>query len=148
MGGNTRVGQSQKTFRGHSRDFQGIKFPRLQVPQDSLDCSAYRFLSVKTEYGCADFTSQPEEAPSRFADFSTQSVPIEILDQSPASRPGLAFELQRFRQKGAFLDQSGSRFDSVCHLRLRCIFNGAYDCHAHSFTVTRHAGLDLLLTSY
>ena len=62
--------------------------------------------------------------------------------------PGLAFALQRFRQKGAFLDQGGSRFDSVCHLRLRCIFNGAYDCHAHSFTVTRLAGLDLLLTSY
>src|SRR6266436_7738006 len=97
MGGDTRVGESQKTFRGHSRDFQGIKFPRLQVPQDSLDCSAHRLLSVKTEYGCADFTSQPEEAPSRFADFSTQSVSIEIFDQSPASRTGLAFESQRVR---------------------------------------------------
>ena len=80
MGGDTRVGQSQKTFRGHLRDFQGIKFLRLQVRQDSLDCSAYVPLSVKTEDGCIDFTSQAEKGPSRFADFSTQSVPIEIFD--------------------------------------------------------------------
>src|SRR6202043_256805 len=88
MGGDTRVRQSQKTFRGHSRDFQGIKFLRLQVRQDSLDCSAYRLLSFKTEYGCPEFTSQPEEGPSRFVDFSTQSVSIKILDQSPPSRTG------------------------------------------------------------
>src|SRR6267378_8578143 len=97
MGGDTRVGQSQKTFRGYSRDFQGIEFPRLQVRQDLLDCSAYRLLAVKTEYVCPDFTSQPEEGPSRFADFSTQSVPIEIFDQSPASRTRLSFESQRVR---------------------------------------------------
>src|SRR6266853_3186518 len=122
MGGDTRVGQSQKTFRGHSRDFQGIKFPRLQVSQDSLDCSAYRLLSVKTEYGCPDFTSQPEEAPSRFADFSTQSVPIEILDQSPASRTGLAFESQRVRQEYAILDKDSSLIDCLCHLSSRTCF--------------------------
>src|ERR1700730_19281860 len=97
MGRDTCIGQSQKTFRGHSRDFQGIKFPRLQVRQDSLDCSAYRLLAVETEYGCPDFTSQPEEGPSRFADFSTPSVPIEIFDPSPASRPRLTFESQRGR---------------------------------------------------
>lgn len=77
MGGDTRVRQSQKTFRGHSLDFQGIKFLRLQVRQDSLDCSAYRLLPVKTEYGCPEFTSQkkvhpaswifrPNPSPSRF----------------------------------------------------------------------------------
>src|SRR5260370_35122855 len=97
MGGDTRVGQSQKTFRGHSRDFQGIKFPRLQVRQDSLDCSAYCLLSVNTEYGCPDFTSQPEEGPSRLPDFSTQSVPIEIFANSPPSRPALTVQSQRVR---------------------------------------------------
>src|SRR6267143_3548370 len=117
MGGDTRVGQSQKTLRSHSRDLQRIKFPRLQVRQDSLDCSAYRLLSVKTEYGCPDFTSQPEEVPSRFADFSTQSVPIEILDQSPAGRTGLAFESQRVRKECANLDKDSSRIDCLCHLR-------------------------------
>src|SRR6266404_6487623 len=123
MGGNTRVGQSQKTFRGHSRDFQGIKFPRLQVPQDSLDCSAYRLLSVKTEYGCPDFTSQPEEGPSRFADFSTQSVPIEVFDQSPASRTRLTFELQRVRKECAILDKDSSRLDCLCHWDLLGVYS-------------------------
>src|SRR5260370_7026157 len=108
MGGDTRVGQSQKTFRGHSRDFQGIKFPRLQVRQDSLDCSAYRLLAVKTEYGCPDFTSHPEEGPSRFADFATQSVPIEIFDQSPASRTRLTFKSQRVRYERAILHKHAS----------------------------------------
>src|SRR5216684_4229295 len=116
MGGDTRIGQSEKMFRGHSRDFQGIKFPRLQVRQDSLDCSAYRLLSVKTEFGCPDFTGQPEKGPSRFADFSTQSVPIEIFDQSPASRTGLTFESQRVRQECPILDQDGTRLDCVWHL--------------------------------
>src|ERR1700676_2632617 len=116
MGGDTRVGQSQKTFRGHSRDSQGIKLSRLQVPQDSLDCSAYRLLSVKTEYGCPDFTSHPEEGPSRFADFSTQSISIEIFDESPASRTRLTFESQRVRKACAILDKDGSRVDCLCHL--------------------------------
>src|SRR6266478_9033729 len=122
MGGDTRVGQSQKTFRGHTRDFQGIKFPRLQVRQDSLDSSAYRLLSVKTKYGCPDFISQPEERPSRFADFSTQSVPIEIFDQSPASRTGLTFESQRVRKQCAILDKDSSRVDCLCHLSPRTCF--------------------------
>src|SRR5260370_17714466 len=114
MGGDTRVGQSQQRFRGRWRDLQGIEFPRLQVRQDSLDCSAYRLLSVKTEYACPDFTSQPEEGPSRFADFSTQSVPIEIFDQSPASRTRLTFELQRVRKECAILDKNSSRLDCLC----------------------------------
>src|SRR5258708_7099083 len=98
------------------RNFQGIKFPWLQVRQDSLDCSAYRLLYVKTEDGCFDFTSQAEKGPSRFVDFSTQSVPIEIFDQSPASRTGLTFESQRVRQECPILDQAGSRLDCVWHL--------------------------------
>ena len=77
----------------------------------------------------------------RLPQFSNDSAgPVE-------SGPGLVFKLQRFQPKGAFLDQGDPRFDCVCHQRLRCIFNGAQDRHAHSFTVTRLAGLDLLSAS-
>jgi hypothetical protein len=45
-----------------------------------LDCPAERLLFVKTENRRSDFTSQAEEGPTRFVDFSTQLVGIEILD--------------------------------------------------------------------
>ena len=59
---------------------KAVKFRRLQVRQDLLDCPAERLLFVKTEDGRSDFTRPPGEGPARFVDFSTQSVPIEIFD--------------------------------------------------------------------
>src|SRR5882672_8353706 len=95
--------------------FQGIKFRRLWARQDLLDCPAERLLLVNTKYGRAELTSKAEEGPSRFADFSIQSAPIEILDQSPARHTGLTFESQGFRQECAILDQDGPRLDGVWH---------------------------------
>src|SRR5712692_934065 len=60
-------------------------------------------------------------------------------------RPGLAFESQGFRQKSAFLDQHSSRVDCVFHEHLLCVCRGAQDHHAHSFRVTRLAGLDSVI---
>jgi hypothetical protein len=45
-----------------------------------LDCPAERLLLVNTKDGRSELTSQAEEGPSRFSDFSIQSAPIEILD--------------------------------------------------------------------
>src|SRR6266850_8326879 len=117
--GDSHIAHSKETFRslrGHSHDFQGIKFRRLWARQDLLHCPAERLLLVNTKYGRAELTSKAEEGPSRFADFSIQSVPIEILDQSPARHTGLTFESQGFRQECALLDQDGPRLDGVCHL--------------------------------
>src|SRR5713226_6474412 len=119
LGGDSHIAHSQETFRGlrgHSHDFQGVKFRRLRVRQDLLDCPAERLLFVKTEDGRSDFTIPPGEGPARFVDLSTQSVPIEILDKSPARCTGLTFESQDFRQECALLDQDGPRLDGVWHL--------------------------------
>src|SRR5260221_11919733 len=67
-------------LRGHSHDFQGVKFRRLQVRQDLLDCSPEHLLLVNTKDGRSELTSPTEEGPSRFSDFSIQSAPTEILD--------------------------------------------------------------------
>src|SRR5713226_4915710 len=67
LGGDSHIAHSQETFRclrGHSHDFQGVKFRRLRVRQDLLDCPAERLLFVKTEDGRSDFTSPPGEGPS------------------------------------------------------------------------------------
>src|SRR6266850_5741493 len=116
--GDSHIAHSKETFRrlrGHSHDFQGIKFRRLWARQDLLDCPAERLLLVNTRDRRSELTSKAEEGPSRFADFSIQSAPIEILDQSPARHTGLTFESQGFRQECALLDQDRPRLDGVWH---------------------------------
>src|SRR5216684_4539289 len=144
LGGDSHIAHSQETFRGlrgHSHDFQGVEFRRLRARQDLLDCPAECFLLVNAKDGRVELTSQAEEGPSRFADFSIQSVPIEILDKSPTRHTGLTFESQGFRQECPLLDQDGARFDCVWHYRLACVYSDAQDRHARSFTVTRLAEL-------
>jgi hypothetical protein len=73
----------QETFRslrGHSHDFQAVKFRRIQIRQDLLDCPAEYLLLVNTKDGRSDLTSQAKGGPSRFSDFSIQCTPIEIFD--------------------------------------------------------------------
>lgn len=41
---------------------------------------AGRLLFVKTEDSRSELTSHAEEGPSRFSDFSTQSISIDIFD--------------------------------------------------------------------
>jgi hypothetical protein len=45
VGGNAHVGQSQRSFRGHARDFQAIKVFRFQIRDDLLDRFAGSFFS-------------------------------------------------------------------------------------------------------
>jgi hypothetical protein len=55
---------SLETFRGlrgHSHDFQGVKFRRLQVRQNLLDCPAKRLLFVKTEQGRSNSPGRQEK---------------------------------------------------------------------------------------
>jgi len=56
--------ETVRGLRGHSHDFQGVKFRRLQVRQDLLDCPAERLLFVKTENGRSDFTRQENVQPA------------------------------------------------------------------------------------
>jgi hypothetical protein len=45
-----------------------------------LECPAERLLLVNTKDGRPELTSQAEEGPSSFADFSIQPAPIETFD--------------------------------------------------------------------
>jgi len=106
---------SRKRFEppSHSHDFQGIKFrdsglARIaRLPSGASFARQYQIRSCRAD-------QQAEEGPSRFADFSIQSAPIEILDQSPAGTQG-SLSNRRDSGKSGHLDQDGPRLDGVWH---------------------------------
>jgi hypothetical protein len=75
-----------------------LKFRRLPFRQDLLDCFAERPLLVETEDGRSDLASPRREGPARFVDFSTESVPIEILATN--LQPGAQGSLSNRRASG------------------------------------------------
>jgi hypothetical protein len=92
VGGNAHVGQSQRSFRGHARDFQAIKVLRFQIRDDLLDRLAGSLFFVGTEGLRLNHTGEVEKIPSRLSDYLIQSITIEVFDQSPSISVRLAFE--------------------------------------------------------
>lgn len=92
VGGNAHVEQSQRSFRGHARDFQAIKVLRFQIRDDLLDRLAGCLFFVGTERVRLDHTGYAKKVPSRLADYLIQSPTVEVLDQSPSITVRLAFE--------------------------------------------------------
>ena len=72
--------ETWKSFEASEATGMISKLNSAPTPGSPGFVPAVRLLFVKTEHGRSDFTSPPGESPARFADFSTQSIPIEILD--------------------------------------------------------------------
>ena len=80
VGGNAHVEQSQRSFRGHARDFQAIKVLRFQIRDDPPDRLAGSLFFVGTERVRLNHTGDVEKVPSRLADYFIQSIAIEVSD--------------------------------------------------------------------
>ena len=92
VGGNAHVEQSQRSFRGHARDFQAIKVLRFQVRDDPIDRLAGSLFFVGTEGVRLNQAGDVEKIPSRLADYLIQSIAIDVFDQSPSINVRFAFE--------------------------------------------------------
>ena len=95
MGRNTHKRNAEEPFRSHFRNLQGVKLLPLLFRQDLLGCPAQGSQVLATKGDCPELVNQIEEVPLRFLDFLAKSVPIEILDNSPAGQEGLAFSNRR-----------------------------------------------------